>query len=117
MSKFFSFPDMKDLMAYKIHSRYPFEIEECSIGTGRACGAVQLEDGFIDVLRKRLGKYATSILTERRVADATRHFEHSIKRQFNPLDDCCDDTYEVPFLGAPDLSEIGLEAGYLILRR
>lgn len=41
------------------------------------------------------------------------HFENHIKRQFNPLDKNCSDTYEVPFAGAPDAPDIGLEDGYL----
>lgn len=111
------FPDSKDLIAYKIHSRYPFEIEECSLGTGKACGAVRLDEGFENMLRRKLGRYATLILTERCIADARKHFDSSIKRQFNPLSNECEDTYEIPFAGASDVPSVRLEAGYLTLTK
>ena len=46
-----------------------------------------------------------------------RHFDSFIKRQFNPLDPDCEDEYEIPFAGSADIPDIGLEAGYLKIRK
>lgn len=109
------------MICYKLFSRFPFEIKECSIGTGAACGAILLEENFEGLLRTKLGNYAEEILERTRLERAMRHFESSIKRQFNPYDEDYgrdgENGFEVPLKGAPDLPECGLEFGYLKLTR
>jgi hypothetical protein len=102
------------LISYFVASRDPFEIEECNVGTGAACGAVFLNRGFEAMLRKKLGSKATTILTERRLGDAMRYFESSIKRNFNPYDADGDDEYELPMGG---LDQIGINDDYLKLTK
>jgi len=95
----------------------PFEIKECSIGTGAACGAILLEEYFESLLRKKLDNHAAEILQRTRLESAMRHFESSIKRQFNPYDEDGENAFEVPLRGARDLPECGLEFGYLKLTK
>ena len=64
-------------------------------------------------MRKKLGRLSASILTQKRVMEAMRWFEGSIKQAFNPYDSGCDDEYEVPMIGVKDAPDIGLEEGYL----
>jgi hypothetical protein len=98
-------------------SRDPFSVEECNEGSGAACGAIFLNKGFEDLLRKKLGNQANAILTVRRLSEAIRYFENSIKRAFNPFDDACDDEYDIPLSGARDMPSIDLEDGYLKLSK
>ena len=95
----------------------PFSIEECSVGTGAACASVYLDQNFESLLRRKLGDQAAKLLTKRRLADSVRHFDTVIKRQYNPYEDRCDDEFEIPFAGAQDIPEIGLEEGYLMLSK
>jgi hypothetical protein len=84
------------------------------VGTGAACGAFQLEERFKEVLRRKLGGYVESVLTTRRLEEATTSFQDNIKTQFNPYDkDSDDDDYRIRLPGAPELPAIGLEGSYL----
>jgi hypothetical protein len=105
------------LISYRILSRYPFEIQECSIGTGAACGAVFLDQAFETVLKEKLGRHVDLVWTRRRATDTAKYFDSGIKRQFNPLDRDCETDFEIPFTGAPDVPEVGLESGYMMLQR
>ena len=107
---------MKDLICYRMLSRVPFEIEEISIGTGAACGAIALEEGFEQLLRRKLRQHADEILQPSRLSGAKRHFEAFIKRQFNP-DECDEESLELPLRGARDIPECGLQIGYLKLTK
>jgi hypothetical protein len=68
-------------------------------------------------LRNKFGEQADTILTERRLAEANRHFDTVIKRQYNPYDENCEAEFEIPLNGAPDLPDVGLEEGYLALSK
>ena len=98
-------------MSYNIISRHRRYIEECNTATSEACGSLQLGEEFGSLLRLRLGVRATEILNRRRTADTLRHFDTFVKRQFNPYDRDCDQAYDIPIAGAPDVPEIGLEEG------
>lgn len=67
------------------------------------------------LVEKRLDDHARTLLTERRLEEAKRYFESAIKTTFNGLDPDCEDDFEVPLHGAPDIPECGLSAGYLKL--
>lgn len=95
----------------------PFSVEECSVGTGAACGSIYLDQAFIGLLTKKFGRKADTVLTKKRVAELVRHFDISIKRQYNPLDPRCETEYEIAFAGVQDMPEIGLEDGYLRLSK
>jgi hypothetical protein len=95
----------------------PFKVVEASSGTGAACGAMYLNDGFERLLRRKLGPRAEETLNARTLADAVRFFEIQIKREFNPLAPTCGRFFEAPLSGAPDIPEIGLEGGYITLSR
>jgi hypothetical protein len=69
------------------------------------------------LLKEKLGRQADLVWTQKREVETTRYFDNGIKRNFNPLDRDCDTIFEIPFVGAPDIPEIGLEAGYLMLQR
>jgi hypothetical protein len=105
------------LISYEVVCREPFVVEECNVGSGAACGAIFLNKGFEELLRKKLGGRAPSILTSKRLAQAMRFFESSIKAAFNPYDDYSGNNFDVPIGTVVDIPEIGLEDGYLTLTR
>ena len=99
-------------------SRDPFQVEECNEGSGAACGAIFLDKGFGDLLCRKLGALAASTLTARRLNEAIKYFENSIKRAFNPFDEAsCEAEYDIPLSGLKDIPSIGLEDGYLKLSK
>ena len=96
----------------------PFSVEECSVGTGAACGSIYLDENFEKLIRKRFQEHGQeSLLTERRLWDIVRHFDTSIKRQYNPFDESCDDEFEISVGISQDIPEMGLLDGYLKLSR
>lgn len=97
-------------------SQTPFRIEECTVGTGAACGAIYLDQGFETWLRNKFGEVRIH-LDERRVTELCRHFDNSIKLQFNPFDPLAETEFEIPISGIQDLPSIGLQDGYLIVTR
>jgi hypothetical protein len=108
--------DFKDLISYEVVTTTPsFAVAECTMGSGAACGSILLNQRFEWILRKRFERKADSILTPKRVAELVRHFDSSIKRDYNPLEPDADTEYEVPIVGVPDMPDIGLEDGYLRL--
>jgi hypothetical protein len=96
---------------------HPFKVEECTVGTGAACGAIYLDRGFEVLLRKKFGRAGTNVLDERRLADLIRQFDSSIKRQFNPFDECCETEFNIPVSGVQDIPEIGIHDGYLFISK
>jgi len=95
----------------------PFAVEECSVGTGAACGSIYLDQAFENLLKGRFGKASEKILTPKRLLELVRYFDSSIKRQFNPLDPSADTEFEVPIAGVDDIPRIGFEDGYLRLTK
>lgn len=99
-------------------TRYPFDIQECTEGTGAACGSTYLVDGFEDLLKKKLGRHANKILIEKELARARHYFETTIKCQFNPYDTYSDQEWEIPFPASrKDYRECDLKDGYLRLKK
>jgi hypothetical protein len=68
------------------------------------------------LIRNKLGPKADSILTKKAAVDCLKNFEN-IKREFNPYDQDCENEYEIPIKGAPEMPEIGLEEGHLKLSK
>jgi hypothetical protein len=70
-------------------------------------------------VRNRLGIIAYDVLTARRLSAILYHFEHNIKREFNPYDHDCPQEYIIPLVGndVPDAPKVGLEDGYLTLSK
>jgi hypothetical protein len=96
----------------------PFEVDECTTGTGATCGAIYLEQNFLALLNRKFGGHAASILTERQIKALLGHFNDKIKFSFNPLSDRCPRVYdEISIGGTLDLPEIGIEEGFLMLTR
>jgi len=87
------------------------------VGTGGACGAFRLDEGFKNILRRKLGRRADTLLKARTLDEAVNYFESAIKRQYNPYAQDCEDEYEIPMAGVADIPAIGLEAGYLLFTR
>jgi hypothetical protein len=94
-----------------------FRVEECTVGTGAACGAIYLDQGFETLLRNKFGEVGIQCLDEKRLAELCRHFDSSIKRQFNPFDPLAETEFEIPIPGIQDMPSIGLRDGYLMLTR
>jgi len=78
---------------------------------------VYLDEGFEALLKEKMRRHVSSIWTPRRAAEAAKYFDEGLKRNFNPYDRDCETDYEIPISGAADVDEIGLEAGFLMLRR
>jgi hypothetical protein len=91
-------------------------VEECNAGTGAAYASVYLDLGFERLIRNKLGAKADTILTKKTAVECLRYFE-SIKREFNPYDPDCENDFEIPIRGAPEMPEIGLEEGHLKLSK
>lgn len=98
-------------------SQKPFRVEECTVGTGAACGAIYLDQGFETLLRNKFGEVGIQYLDDKRLSELVRHFDNQIKRQFNPFDSMAETEFEIPISGIQDMPSIGLRDGYLILTR
>jgi len=97
------------LISYRVVTETPFTVEECSVGTGAACGSIYLDQGFENLIKGRFGKAWEKILTPKSLLELVRYFDSSIKRQFNPLDPSADTEFEVPIAGVDDIPWIGFE--------
>lgn len=72
----------------------------------------------MELLRRKLGKHAGSILTADRLLEALEWFEKYVQRVFNPYDSEDDTTdYRVPMHGSSNIRKINLRGGYLKLSR
>jgi hypothetical protein len=69
------------------------------------------------VLKEKLGRHVDLVWTGRRATDTAKYFDNGIKRLFNPFDRDCELDFEIPFAGAPDVPEVGLESGYMMLQK
>ena len=108
----------QDLIAYEILAREPFEVKECSIGSGGTCGAVFLHREFEKLLRDKLGSHADSILTKERLDDAFEWFERYVKFSFNRYDRMDDrNVYRLRMHGTSNIRDVRLVGGYLELSR
>jgi len=63
-----------------------------------------------------LGDKADSILTRKCIVETVRQFD-TIKKEFDPFERDCEEEYEIPIKGAPEMPEIELEEGYLKLSK
>src|SRR5271169_81299 len=104
------------MISYKIRSREPVEIKQYGLGTRGLCGATYLDQGFESLLRQRLTRSGNLNVSEGSISRTLGSFEH-IKQEFNPYEAECEMEYEIAIPGAPDVPEIGLEEGYLMLSR
>jgi hypothetical protein len=52
-------------------------------------------------------------LTPKRLTEAMTKFELNLKFEFDPFPQDCDDSFEIPLTGAPDIAAIGLKGGYI----
>lgn len=81
------------------------------------CGSIYLDQGFQNLLKRRLSKYWEKILTPKNLTQLVRHFDSTIKREFNPLNPSADTEFEIPIAGAQDMEWIRLKDGYLTLSK
>jgi len=51
------------------------------------------------------------------LTNAVKAFEGGIKFQFDPYDEDCEQEYEIPLRGAPDIPDLDLHDGYLTIRK
>lgn len=96
-------------------SQLPFRVEECTVGTGAACGAIYLDRAFEGLIRRKFEGEGN--IDDRRLADLVRQFDNSIKREFNPFDPSAETSFEISISGFQDMPHIGLRDGYLTLSR
>ena len=108
--------DFKDLITYKVVNLHPFKVEECTVGTGAACGAIYLDQGFETFIREKFETVGISLRGDKRLAALVRQFDSSIKRQFNPFDPILETDFEIA-IGIQNEPLIGLRDGYLTLAK
>lgn len=97
---------------------YPkFAIEECYRGTGGPWGALRLDEEFRTLLRLKLESHADVLLTPNRTSDLMRDFDTHIKARFNPYDNPREDKFPIPFTGAADIPDVGLQGEYLFFTK
>jgi hypothetical protein len=93
----------------------PFKVEECTVGTGAACGAIYLDQAFEKLM---LSKFDTAGLDlgEKRLAGLRDFFATTIKHRFNPFDTQVQSEYDFN-VGLQDTPAIDLKDGYLTLKK
>ena len=89
--------------------------DEC-VRSGAAFGGVFLHHVLEELLRRKMGDYADSILTPWRFEEIKSYFEEVIQFKFNYFDEKYGNI-SIPCAGSPDVPDIGLEDGYLVLSR
>lgn len=89
----------------------------CIPATGGPCGAMHLDSRFETLIRNRLGQHATRILTPERLISINNYFDRTVKLEFNHYSSECDPEWPIAFPGLPDVPEIGIRNGYLMVRR
>jgi hypothetical protein len=93
-------------------------VRECTKGTGAACGAIFLNENFIDLIVKKLTPRHARILTPRMLKEAVNNFESNIKFTYNPYGPSKEEgSFEIPLPGAPDIPLVNLQDGYLSLSK
>ena len=92
-------------------------MKECTVGTGAACGAIYLDRGFENLIKKKFADVGAKTLDEKRLSGILRQFDHGIKRQFNPFDPMIENDFEFPVSGIHDIPQIGLLDGYMTITK
>ena len=110
-------PNKQDLVCYELHSFPRFTIDACTAPTGAYCGALYLDRGFEELVRNKVGTRYLEIWSEGIRRRIREYFSDNIKEDFNPTSDDCQEEFNVPFDDVPDLPQIGIQAGFLTLRK
>lgn len=104
-----------DLIAYRLTSLAPLQVEESAVGTGGLCGSAFLNYRFEDHVRQRLGQERYINMREKKPKTwmmGLKYFEEFVKRNFNENEQ---QEVNVPFPGLADDEEAGLESGFFIM--
>ena len=108
------------MISYRVVTQNPFAVEECTVGTGAACGSLYLDQAFENLLRgrfaKKRGAEAKKILKPKLVAELVQRFNSSIKFKFNPLHPSAETEFDI-HIGNYDIPRLGLKDGYLHLNK
>jgi len=68
------------------------------------------------LIRKKLDKYADSILIKSVPAEINKFFD-TLKRDFDPYDPECEAEYNIPLKDAPERPDVGVSEGSLIITK
>lgn len=104
-----------DLIAYKIVSLKPLQVEESAVGTGGLCGSAFLNYRFEEHVKNRIGQARFNEMKLKKGKTwqmGLRFFEEFVKRNFNEDEHS---EVNVPFPGLPDDEEAGLDSGFLLM--
>jgi len=104
-----------DLIAYKIVSLKPLQVEESAVGTGGLCGSAFLNYRFEEHVKNRIGQARFNEMKLKKGKTwqmGLRYFEEFVKRNFNEDEHS---EVNVPFPGLPDDEEAGLDSGFLVM--
>jgi hypothetical protein len=91
-------------------------VEECTGGTGAACGAIYLDQGFEKLILKKFDNVGVNLLGDKRLTSLTEYFANNIKHRFNPFEPQVQSEYDFN-VGLPDNPAIDLKDGYLTLKK
>jgi hypothetical protein len=108
--------DDQDLVSYELHQFPQFTISQCSAPSGARCGALFLDLGFEELVCNKIGRTYQRVLTTELLQGVREFFTH-LKVEFNPTSPDCQDEFLVPFPEVPDIPKIGIQAGYLTLKK
>lgn len=104
-----------DLIAYKILSLAPLQVEESAVGTGGLCGSAFLNYRFEEHVKSRIGIEAFENMKAKKAKTwqmGLKYFEEFVKRNFNEVEH---QEVNVPFPGLPDDEKAGLDCGFMIM--
>ncbi|GJD00113.1 HSP70 family chaperone [Colletotrichum higginsianum] len=78
-----SFPEIQDVISYKVTSERPFKLEECVPGDGKLAGAFQIDQAFEAHLRGKSKLKITSLSASDYNQFIQKEWELGAKRTFN----------------------------------
>jgi hypothetical protein len=81
-----NFDNLGSLIAYKVISLNPLQVEESAVGTGGLCGSAFLNFRFEEYIRNRLGHDRFEEMKAKKGKTwqtGLKYFEDSVKRSFN----------------------------------
>ena len=74
---------VQDMISYKVISPKPMTVQECVEGKGKMCGAIFVDEAFVNILRAILGEKWDRLSAAGKKSMINTEWEHGIKRVFD----------------------------------
>ncbi|TEY58654.1 hypothetical protein BOTCAL_0204g00110 [Botryotinia calthae] len=104
-----------DLIAYKIISLKPLQVEESAVGTGGLCGSAFLNYRFEEHCKSRIGVTRFEEMKMKKAKSwqmGLKYWEEYVKRDFDEENDT---EFNIPLPGLADDVDAGLDGGFFIM--